>query len=92
MKAGHMKVLAKDGVKPYFSVNCPCSQQPLTGKWFLDYYSYYPRSLARLELNNFPTNDAIPQTYSYEYMYSNLPSWRPSAITINQPYFYRAAC
>lgn len=92
MKAGHMKVLAKNGLNPYFSVNCPCSQQPLTGKWFLDYFSYYPRSLAKLELNNFPTTDAIPQTYSYEYMYSNLPSWRPSAITINQPYFYRAAC
>lgn len=95
MKAGHMKVLAKDGEHPYFSVNCPCSQQPLTGKWFIDYFSYYPRNFVKLELYDFPRGDAwseaITQTVSIDFMQSLNSDWKPSSITITQPHFYRAA-
>lgn len=89
-----MKLLAKDSLHPYFSVNCPCSQQPLTGKWFLDYFSYYPRNLVELELFTFPEwpyAEAITQTESIHKMQDLNANWKPSAITITQPHFYRSA-
>lgn len=89
MKQGHGKVLAKNSTYPYFSVNCPCQQPILTGKWFADYIQVNANTEIVLQAANWPADyQQILQTDEYTNMYSANPTWTPSAV-INQQYeFY----
>lgn len=89
---GHAKVLAKNGTAPYFSVNCPCQESTLTGKWFVDIFEYYPKSYLKLDSAELPYGQEpviqSPQTVEIQSAFQN---YRPSGIPILQPYFYQAA-
>ena len=89
---GNLKVLAKDGLNPYYgTISCPCNDEPLTGKWFIDYYEYYPQTKTEFEIYNFPQQfNSILQTDDIQGMQSGSVGgdWKPSALLFNQDYYW----
>ena len=90
MKAGHLKVLAKDSTSPYFSINCPCQPQVLTGHYFADYVQYNMFSDINLEAYETGDKDSILETDQYSSVNNVNPNWKPSAVLYPQTRFYRS--
>lgn len=92
-KAGHIKVLAKNGLNPYFSVNCPCDQPLLTGHYFINYiqFNMYSNTVLRAyNADDADTGDFILQTDEYTKVNQVTRNWKPSAILNPQTRFYHS--